>query len=162
MLVTTQQNVQRPFQLKPLNSNSEEMIYYWDTEGYVNFTKVIFRSINRKLVSGEVGKLSLSLVKIEQWGTLSSSSFFISLFFTAKITGYTRFLGEETSRNHQAYIERPRRHYNIIRNKGFEEVRLNWFSNYFNKDSSTLFLEIEKLDKFGTDAGRQFQVLGPW
>ena len=44
------------------------MIYYWDTEGYVNFTKVIFdifRSINRKLVSGEVGKLSLSLVKIE-------------------------------------------------------------------------------------------------
>ena len=162
MLVTTQQNVQRPFQLKPLNSNSEEMIYYWDTEGYVNFTKVIFRSINRKLVFGEVGKLSLSLVKIEQWGTLSSSSFFISLFFTAKITGYSRLLGEETSRNHQAYIERPRRHHNIIRNKGFEEVRLNWFSNYFNKDSSTLFLEIEKLDKFGTDAGRQFQVLGPW
>ena len=66
LLVTTQQNVQRPFQLKPLNSNSEEMIYYWDTEGYVNFTKVIFRSINRKLVSGEVGKLSLSLVRIEQ------------------------------------------------------------------------------------------------
>ena len=27
--------------------------------------KVIFRSINRKMVSGEVGKLSLSLVKIE-------------------------------------------------------------------------------------------------
>ena len=31
-------------------------------------------------------------------------------------------LGEETSRNHQAYKERPPRHHNIIRNKGFEEV----------------------------------------
>ena len=28
---------------------------------------------------------------------------FISLFFTANFTGYSRLLGEETSRNHQAY-----------------------------------------------------------
>ena len=55
----------------------------------------------------------------------SSSSSFISLFVTANFTGYSRLLGEETSRNHQAYIERPPRHHNIIRNKGCEEVRLN-------------------------------------
>ena len=55
----------------------------------------------------------------------SSSSSFISLFVTANFTGYSRLLGEETSRNHQAYIERPPRHHNIIRNKGYEEVRLN-------------------------------------
>ena len=71
-------------------------------------------------------------------------------------------LGEETSRNHQAYKERPLRHHNIIRNKGCEEVRLNYFSNYFNKNSSTLFVKTEKFDKFVTDAGRQFQILGPW
>ena len=46
---------------------------------------------------------------------------FISPFFTANFTGYSRLLGEETSRNHQAYIERPHRHHNIIRNKGCEE-----------------------------------------
>ena len=46
-------------------------------------------------------------------------------FFTANLTGYSRLLGEETSRNHQAYKERPPRHHNIIRNKGCEEVRLN-------------------------------------
>ena len=51
--------------------------------------------------------------------------FFISLFFIANFTGYSRLLGEETSRNHQAYKERPPRHHNIIRNKGCEEVRLN-------------------------------------
>ena len=38
--------------------------------------------------------------------------FFISLFFTANFTGYSRLLGEETSRNHQAYKERaPRMYY---------------------------------------------------
>ena len=55
----------------------------------------------------------------------SSSSSFVSLFVTVNFTGYSRLLGEETSRNHQAYIERPPRHHNIIRNKGCEEVRLN-------------------------------------
>ena len=50
---------------------------------------------------------------------------FISLFVTANFTGYSGLLGEETSRNHQAHIERPPRHHNIIRNKGCEEVRLN-------------------------------------
>ena len=55
----------------------------------------------------------------------SSSSSFISLFFTANLTGYSRLLGEEISRSHQAYKERPPRHHNIIRNKGCEEVRLN-------------------------------------
>ena len=54
----------------------------------------------------------------------SSSSSFISLFVTVHFTGYSRLLGEETSRNHQAYIERPPRHHNIVRNKGGEEVRL--------------------------------------
>ena len=46
-------------------------------------------------------------------------------FFTANLTEYSRLLGEETSRNHQAYKERPPRHHNIIRNKGCGEVRLN-------------------------------------
>ena len=54
----------------------------------------------------------------------SSSSSFISLFVTVNFTGYSRLLGEETSRNHQAYIERAPRHHNIVRNKGGEEVRL--------------------------------------
>ena len=58
----------------------------------------------------------------------SSSSSFISLFFTTNLTGYSRLLGEETSRNHQAYKERPPQHHNIIKNKGCEEVRLNQFS----------------------------------
>ena len=43
-----------------------------------------------------------------KWIIISSSSF-ISLFFKANLTGYSRLLGEETSRNHQAYIERPPR-----------------------------------------------------
>ena len=34
----------------------------------------------------------------------SSSSSFFSLFVTANFIGYSRLLGEETSRNHQAYI----------------------------------------------------------
>ena len=46
-------------------------------------------------------------------------------FFTTNLTGYSRLLGEETSRNHQAYRERPPRHHSIIRNEGCEEVRLN-------------------------------------
>ena len=49
-----------------------------------------------------------------------------------------------------------------MRNEGGEEVRLNQFSNYFNKIYSTLFLKIERLDKFVIDAGRQFQILSPW
>ena len=53
------------------------------------------------------------------------SSSFISLCVTANFTGYSRLLGEETSRNHQAYKERPLRHHDIIRNKGCEEVPLN-------------------------------------
>ena len=59
-----------------------------------------------------------------QAGSSSSLSSFISLFVTANFTGYSRLLGEETSRNHQAFIGRPLRHHNIIRNKGGEEVRL--------------------------------------
>ena len=49
----------------------------------------------------------------------------LSAFLTANFTGYSRLLGEEIPRNHQAYKERPHRHHNIIRNKGCEEVRLN-------------------------------------
>ena len=55
----------------------------------------------------------------------SSSSSFIGLFFTTNLTGDSRSLGEETSRNHQAYRQRPPRHHSIIRNEGCEEVRLN-------------------------------------
>ena len=68
---------------------------------------------------------SLSPALRNLWLSSSSSSSFISLFVTANFTGYSRLLGEETSRNHQAYIERPPRHHNIIRNKGCEEVRRN-------------------------------------
>ena len=58
---------------------------------------------------------------VAQW-LLSSSSFLLAFFYSKLIfTGYSRLLGEETSRNHQAYIERPPRHHNIIRNKGCEE-----------------------------------------
>ena len=32
---------------------------------------------------------------------------------------------------------------------------------YFNRNSSTLFLEVEKLGKLVVEAGRQFQTLGP-
>ena len=49
----------------------------------------------------------------------------LAFFLTTKLSGYSRLLGEETSRNHQVYKERPPRHHNIIRNKGYEEVRLN-------------------------------------
>ena len=55
----------------------------------------------------------------------SSSSSFISLCVTVNFRGCSWLLGEETSRNHQAYKERPPRHHNIIKNKGCEEVRLN-------------------------------------
>ena len=58
-------------------------------------------------------------ILVARW-LLSSSSFLLA-FFTANVTGYSRLLGEETSRNHQAYKERPPRHHNIIRNKGCEE-----------------------------------------
>ena len=46
-------------------------------------------------------------------------------FFNSKFTGYSRLFGEDTSRNHQAYKERPPLHHKIVRNKGCEEVRLN-------------------------------------
>ena len=52
--------------------------------------------------------------------------FFNSLFFYSKFYRIQQVvIGEESSRNHQAYKERPPRRHNIIRNKGCEEVRLN-------------------------------------
>ena len=73
-----------------------------------------------------------------------------------------RLLGEETSGNHQAY---RRGHLDItILNEitAAKECGRNLLRNYFNKSSSTLFLKVEKLDKLATEAGRQFQTLGPW
>ena len=75
---------------------------------------------------------------------------------------YSRLLGEETSGNHQAY---KRGHLDIkILNKirAAKECGRNLLRNYFNKNSSTLFLNIGKLDKLVIEAGRQFQTLGPW
>ena len=37
----------------------------------------------------------------------------LAFFLTTNLTGHSRLLGEETSRNHQAYKERPPRHHNI-------------------------------------------------
>ena len=52
--------------------------------------------------------------------------FLIAFFFYSKFYRIQQVvIGEENSRNHQAYKERPPRHHNIIRNKGCEEVRLN-------------------------------------
>ena len=73
----------------------------------------------KMLVNFQVGKAT------KHESSSSSSSFFITLFLTANFTGYSRLFGEETSRNHQAYKERPPRHHNIVWNKGCEEVRLN-------------------------------------
>ena len=90
--------------------------------------KVIFRSINRKLVHVRRGRQTFikSCQNRIMNDTIIIIIFFISLFFTANFTGYSRLLGEETSRNHQAYKERPAPGYhNIIKNKGCEEVRLN-------------------------------------
>ena len=70
-------------------------------------------------------------------------------------------LGEETSGNHQAY---RRGHLDItILNeiKAAKECGRNQLRNYFNKNSSTLFLKVGKLDKLVIEAGRQFQILGP-
>ena len=50
---------------------------------------------------------------------------YLLAFVTTNFTGYSRLLGEETSRNHQAYKGRPPRHQNIISNKGCIEVGLN-------------------------------------
>ena len=71
-------------------------------------------------------------------------------------------LGEETSGNHQAY---RRGHLDItILNeiRAAKECGRNDLRNYFNKNSSTLFLKVEKLGKLVIEAGRQFQTLGPW
>ena len=80
---------------------------------------------NRKAVARIKMLVNFQVGKATKHESSSSSSFFISLFLTANFTGYSRLFGEETSRNHQAYKERPPRHHNIIRNKGCEEVRLN-------------------------------------
>ena len=45
----------------------------------------------------------------------------------------------------------------------YHNANQTWkFTKKNSKNSSTLFLTIEMLDKFLTDAGRQFQILGPW
>ena len=71
-------------------------------------------------------------------------------------------LSEETSRNPQAY---RRGHLDItILNKirAAKECGRNLLRNYFSKNSSTLFLNVGKLDKLVIEAERQFQTLGPW
>ena len=71
-------------------------------------------------------------------------------------------LGEETSGNHQAY---RRGHLDITllyEIKAAKECGRNKLRKNFNKNSSTLFLKVEKLDKFVIEAGRQFQTQGPW
>lgn len=53
--------------------------------------------------------------------------------------------------------------HNMIRNKRCTSVWLGYFSNYFNENSSTLFLKTAKLDKFVIDTGQQyFQTFGSW
>ena len=69
-------------------------------------------------------------------------------------------LGEETSGNHQAYW---RGHPDItILNeiRAAKECGRN-LRNYFNKNSSILFLKVGKVDKLVIEARRQFQILGP-
>ena len=71
-------------------------------------------------------------------------------------------LGKETSGNHQAY---RRGHLDItILNeiRAAKECGRNLLGNYFNKNSSTLFLKVGKRDKLVIETGRQFQILGPW
>ena len=71
-------------------------------------------------------------------------------------------LGEETSRNPQAY---RRGHLDIIilnKIRAAKECGRYKLRNYFNENSSTLFLKVEKLDKLVIEAGRQIQTLGPW
>jgi len=73
-------------------------------------------------------------------------------------------LAKETSENHQPY---KKGHLDItilnkIRAAKDRSVAGTNSRNYFNKNSSTLFLNIGKLDKLLIEAGRQFQTLGPW
>ena len=71
-------------------------------------------------------------------------------------------LGEETSGNHYAY---RRGHLDItILNeiRAAKECGRKQLRNYFNKNSSTFFLKVGKRDKLVIEAGRQFQILGPW
>ena len=71
-------------------------------------------------------------------------------------------LGKETSGNHQAY---RRGHLDItILNKirAAKECGRNYVRKYFNKNSAALFLKVGKLDKLVIEAGRQYQILGPW
>ena len=69
-------------------------------------------------------------------------------------------LGEETSGNHQAY---RRGHLDItILNeiRAAKECGRKQIRNYLNKN--TLFLKVGKRGKLVIEAGRQFQILGPW
>ena len=71
-------------------------------------------------------------------------------------------LGEETSRNHQA-CRRGHLDITILNEiRTAKESGRNELRNYFNKNSSTLLLKVGKLDKLVIEAGRQFQILGPW
>ena len=63
-------------------------------------------------------------------------------------------LGQETSGNHQAY---RRGHLDItILNeiRAAKECGRNSLRNYFNKNSSTLFLKVGRRDKLVIEAGR--------
>ena len=69
-------------------------------------------------------------------------------------------LGEETSGNHQ---ERPPRHHSLNEIRAAKECSRNSeLRTYLNRNSSTLFLKVGKLDNLEIEAGRQFQILGPW
>ena len=70
--------------------------------------------------------------------------------------------GEVTSRNHQAYSwGHPVRKQYIHIDSG-TSVRLYQFSNYFTKNSSSIFLKLGKLDREVIVTGREFQIFGPW
>ena len=72
-------------------------------------------------------------------------------------------LGEETSRNHQAYRRPCHLDITILNEiRAAKECGRNKLRNYFNKNFSTLFLKVRKHDKLVIEAGRQFQILGPW
>ena len=80
---------------------------------------------NRKAVAMIKMLVNFQVRKATQGWIIIIIIIFISLFLTANFTGYSRLFSEDTSRNHQAYKERPPLHHKIVRNKGCEEVRLN-------------------------------------
>lgn len=88
----------------------------------------------------------------------SSSSSFISLCFRINFKGYSKVVRRGNLKIPPGW---PPLHHNIVRKKDCEGVWLNFFSNYFNKNSNTLFLKKEKLNEFVINARRQFQILGP-